>query len=41
MSATDPTKPDLTEPKRLVRELNEMGMPSSTSRWAIHISGRT
>lgn len=27
MSATDPMQPDLTEPKRLVRELNDMGMP--------------
>ncbi len=27
MSATDPMRPDLTEPKRLVRELSEMGMP--------------
>lgn len=27
MSATDPMQPDLTEPKRLVRELSEMGMP--------------
>lgn len=27
MSAEDPMQPDLSEPKRLVRELNEMGMP--------------
>lgn len=27
MSSADPTEPDLTEPKRLVTELNEMGMP--------------
>jgi 2,4-dienoyl-CoA reductase (NADPH2) len=27
MSATDPTAPDLSEPKRLVRELSAMGMP--------------
>ena len=27
MSASDPTKPDLAEPKRLVRELSDMGMP--------------
>ena len=27
MSATDPTQPDLSEPKRLVRKFYEMGMP--------------
>lgn len=27
MSSTDPTAPDLSEPKRLVRELSAMGMP--------------
>jgi len=27
MSATDPMQPDITEPKRLVRELSESGMP--------------
>lgn len=27
MSSTDPMQPDLTEPKRLVRELHELGMP--------------
>jgi len=27
MSSTDPSKPDLDEPKRMVRELSEMGMP--------------
>lgn len=27
MSATDPMQPDLAEPKRLVRELSDMGMP--------------